>query len=57
MKIKLTLTADIELNGESPQSILRHIRSSFMKTIGDGGLTGYSEAECNAFNIDVEEDS
>ena len=53
MRVTLTLTADIDLNCESPETIAEHIRICFNRAIGDGALTGDTAAEVDTWEMDI----
>ena len=53
MRVTLTLTADINLNCESPETITEHMRICFNRAIGDGALTGDTAAEADTWEMDI----
>jgi hypothetical protein len=51
--ITIEVSATIELNGYPKDALLRHLRLSMDRAIGDGLLTGHSEAEAEQYHVDI----
>lgn len=56
-KLKLRLTVDItyDLNGEDPGVLERYLEKMVSRAIGDGLLTGASDAEVETHEVRVDE--
>lgn len=56
-KLKLRLTVDVtyDLNGEDPGVLERHLENMVFRAIGDGMLTGASDAEVETHEIRIDE--
>lgn len=56
-KLKLRLTVDItyDLNGEDPGVLERYLEEMVSRAIGDGLLTGASDAEVETHEVRVDE--
>lgn len=52
--ILITVAVTVELNGERPQDIRQHMQQSFARAIGNGALTGYTEAEVDNYELAVQ---
>lgn len=53
INISLELTADVELNGLPAAVIEKNLRSMIDRAIGEGLITGYTEAEVDSYSVDV----
>lgn len=53
--LRATLTLDVTylLNGASPEVVLENLRQLCDRAIGEGMLTGYSEAEVDEYTVNV----
>lgn len=56
-KLKLRLTVDVQydLNGEDPDVLVAYLEKMVARAIGDGLLTGASEAEVDTHAVRVDE--
>lgn len=53
-KIRLTLDVEYDLNGTSVEEMSTLLRKMVERAIGEGLLTGYSEAEVNEYSMDTQ---
>lgn len=52
-KITVTLTVDIEPNGESVRRLAADLEGQVRSLAGDGSITGYTMAEVESWDVDV----
>ena len=53
MNLTVTLDVSYDLNGEDPREIMDHVRYSIEAMIGNGGLSGGTEAEVDEYDLDI----
>jgi hypothetical protein len=51
--VRLTLDVTYSLNGETPEKMASLLRNMCERAIGEGMLTGYTEAEVDEYSMDV----
>ena len=54
-KLRLTLDVEYELNGEEVYFLKNNLESLVFRAVGEGLLTGHSEAEVEYWTYEVEE--
>lgn len=54
MKLRLILDVEYELNGEEPSYLKKNLNAIVLRAMGEGAITGSSEAEVVSYKYRVE---
>lgn len=53
VSFSVRLTGTVDLNGAEKEEIERQLRQGMARAIGDGLITGFTEAEVDGYSLDI----